>query len=84
MKKALFLSIALYMGLIGVGHANDLRTNIEKGYAYANEGNAEAAIKEFEKASQIAPQNPDIWYSLGVLYECPSQKILSKSHKIRS
>ena len=64
----------LSLCLVGVNMpalANDFERLVQEGSAQAEAGNRAAAIASFEKARELEPKSPDVWYTLGVLHQCP-------------
>ena len=54
---------------LGEGNDFKLQEHIEKGQFYFISGKYEYAVREYEKALLLSPENPEILYSLGVAYE---------------
>ncbi len=51
------------------GEKRSIQERIEKGKFYFINGKYEYAIKEFEEALKLSPEDPELLYSLGVALE---------------
>ena len=69
-RKAVYLSILVFTALfISDAHCETAEEYFNRGVSLGNQGKYDAAIAEFEKSAELAPQNAQIYYNLGYTYE---------------
>lgn len=71
-----------YLKRAALSNPNDVQTHLGLGQAYAETGDTRGAIASYLHATEVAPENADAWYHLGVScldqVEADARNLLSK------